>query len=152
MRYLAQLRDPDVEFLDREKIAKEILDKCKKVSLCPHCAELNGPVKKIGAVKIGHEKFRQTKNKDMAADALESFQEQFKDAVEANPDLEHYIGKAIDDFNPLKTYDLFRKISDEDVELMNMDPEFTRPESLIVTHILVPPVCIRPSIPSEIGT
>ena len=32
-----------------------------------------------------------------------------------------------------------------------MNGRLARPENLIVTHVLVPPVCIRPSVPMDAG-
>ncbi|XP_038972864.1 DNA-directed RNA polymerase III subunit 1 isoform X2 [Phoenix dactylifera] len=43
---------------------------------------------------------------------------------------------------------LFRKMLDEDCELLNL---YDRPEKLIVTHIAVPPVSIRPSVIVDSG-
>ena len=34
----------------------------------------------------------------------------------------------------------------EDVQFLDMDPEISRPEDLIITHLLVPPTLIRPSV------
>jgi DNA-directed RNA polymerase beta' subunit len=41
---------------------------------------------------------------------------------------------------------MFEKIRDEDVPLFDMDPRYCRPSDLIITHIPVPPSCIRPSV------
>lgn len=42
--------------------------------------------------------------------------------------------------------DLFERIRDEDVGLFDMDATYCRPQDLIITHIPVPPSCIRPSV------
>ena len=41
---------------------------------------------------------------------------------------------------------IFEKIRDEDVVYLNMDVDYARPKDLIVTHIAVPPLCIRPTV------
>ena len=39
---------------------------------------------------------------------------------------------------------------EQDCSLLLMRPELGRPENLIVTRLLVPPVCIRPSVVSDL--
>lgn len=43
------------------------------------------------------------------------------------------------------------KIADEDLKLLGIDPSTSRPEWLILTSLLVPPVNVRPSITLESG-
>ncbi len=43
------------------------------------------------------------------------------------------------------------KISDEDLKLLGIDPTTSRPEWLVLTNLLVPPVNVRPSITLESG-
>ncbi len=43
------------------------------------------------------------------------------------------------------------KISDEDLKLLGIDPATSRPEWLVLTNLLVPPVNVRPSITLESG-
>ena len=47
---------------------------------------------------------------------------------------------------------MFERIKDEDSPLFDMDPLLCRPVDLIITHIPVPPSCIRPSVPVSQGT
>ena len=54
-----------------------------------------------------------------------------------------------DELNPLRVLELFRRISDEDCGLLALSG---RPEDLILTHVPVPPVCIRPSVEMDGGT
>ena len=49
-------------------------------------------------------------------------------------------------FDPLSALDLFMHLKEEDIFLFNMDPEKSHPRDLIVTHIVVPPGCIRPTV------
>ena len=43
-----------------------------------------------------------------------------------------------------KVHEIFRHISDEDCFILKMDPEFARPECMLVTVLSVPPLCVRP--------
>lgn len=67
-------------------------------------------------------------------------------------DIKPHLNKAQEDLNPLKCLDLFKRISDEDCELLGLRPEFGRPEEYIWQYICVPPVCIRPSVQQEGGS
>ncbi len=53
-----------------------------------------------------------------------------------------------DDLNPIRALALLSAISDEDAELLDLAG---RPEHLIMTHLPVPPVCIRPSVELDAG-
>jgi len=57
--------NPDLSYLSRKALRKEILEKCKKVTTCPHCGSLNGVVKKCGLLKIVHDKYRSKKKTDI---------------------------------------------------------------------------------------
>lgn len=82
----------------------------RKVVYCPYCSATIGVVKKAGALKIIHDKFRAKKT----ADELEKWKLSFTTAVESQKELTVYINKAVHkDLNPLKVRDLFRRISDE---------------------------------------
>jgi len=82
----------------------------RKVVYCPYCSATNGVVKKAGALKIIHDKFRAKKT----ADELEKWKLSFTAAVESQKELAMYINKAVhEDLNPLKVLDLFRRISNE---------------------------------------
>lgn len=45
---------------------------------------------------------------------------------------------------------LFRRIPKEDIPLLLMNPESSQPADLILTRLLVPPLCIRPSVVSDL--
>jgi hypothetical protein len=82
----------------------------RKAVYCPYCSATNGAVKKAGALKIIHDKFRAKKT----ADEMEKWKRTFAPAVEAQKELGMYINKAVtEDLNPLKVLDLFKRISDE---------------------------------------
>lgn len=82
----------------------------RKVVYCPYCSATNGTVKKAGALKIIHDKFRAKKT----AEEMEKWKKTFAPAIEAQKELSMYINKAVhEELNPLKVLDLFRRISDE---------------------------------------
>lgn len=47
--------------------------------------------------------------------------------------------------------DELAKISDDDLRLLGFDPEFSRPEWVVLTVLMIPPVSVRPSITLETG-
>ncbi|KAG0021924.1 hypothetical protein BGZ81_008743 [Podila clonocystis] len=144
-QYLRKLRAPNLENLTRKSTLKAVNDMCKKVVICPYCEGINGTVKKVGALRIVHEKFRAKK----VADEYERFKDSFNNAIAAAPDMKPHISKAHEDMNPLKVLNLFKAISDDDCELLGMNPDIGRPEMYLWQNISVPPVCIRPSVQQD---
>ena len=53
--------------------------------------------------------------------------------------------------SPVEIRTRFEKISDDDVLLMGLNPNYARPENMILTFLQIPPVTIRPSITLESG-
>ncbi|PWN92533.1 beta and beta-prime subunits of DNA dependent RNA-polymerase [Acaromyces ingoldii] len=148
-KYLSIFRRRNLENLQRTQTFKAVQTAAKKVLYCPRCGCTNGVVKKFGALKIVHEKFRAKKTES----EKEAFRRTFDSAVKLGGtgpgDLATHLAKAQDDLNPLKVLDLFKRISDEDCELLGLRPEHGRPEEYIWQYICVPPVCIRPSVQQE---
>ena len=108
--YLKRFRRPNLENLQRMSLVKAVNALARKTVYCPYCAATNGTVKKAGALKIIHDKFRAKKT----AEELERFKRSFTAAVEAQKELSVYLNKAVmEDLNPLKVLDLFKRISDE---------------------------------------
>ncbi|KAG0005321.1 hypothetical protein BGZ65_011422, partial [Modicella reniformis] len=143
--YLKKLRAPNLENLTRKNVVKAVNDKCKKVVYCQYCQGTNGTVKKVGALKIIHEKYKAKK----VAEEYEQFKNSFNNALEAAPEMRTHISKALEDMNPLRVLNLFKAISDEDCELLGMNPNLGRPEMYLWQNIAVPPVCIRPSVQQD---
>ncbi|KAN0062318.1 DNA-directed RNA polymerase III subunit C1 (rpo31) [Thecaphora frezii] len=148
-KYLRRFRRPNLENLQRTRTFKEVNTRARKVLYCPKCGYTNGTVKKQGQLKIVHEKFRAKKT----ATELEEFRNTFATNIKmGNGDITPHLSKAQEDLNPLKVLDLFKRISDEDCELLGLRPEFGRPEEYIWQYICVPPVCIRPSVAQDGAT
>lgn len=98
-------------------------------------------------LKLVHDRF-----KPKAADGqLEDFLSDLRSAMQFNPELGAHASKAQQDLTPVVVLDLFKRISDEDCELLWMDSAQGRPEKLLLQAMLVPPVPIRPSVAMDTG-
>ncbi|KAJ6543970.1 hypothetical protein B0H19DRAFT_1169181 [Mycena capillaripes] len=144
--FIKRFRRPNLENMQRQSITKAVNTMARKVVHCPYCTATNGAVKKAGPLKIIHDKFRAKKT----APELEAFRKTFESAIEFQKELAMYVNKPVyEDLHPLKVLDLFRRISDEDCELLGLRPAYGRPEEFIWQYISVPPVCIRPSVAQD---
>ncbi|KAJ1964136.1 DNA-directed RNA polymerase III subunit C1 (rpo31) [Dipsacomyces acuminosporus] len=144
--FLRRLRMPGIDGLQTRALVKSVNERCKKVTYCPHCGATNGVVKKLAALKIVHDKYRQKRT----ADEQEEFKKTLANAAEADPSLKTIMSRSMsEDMTPLRVYNLFKNISDEDCELMGLNPSSGRPELFLWTSIPVPPVCIRPSVAQD---
>jgi DNA-directed RNA polymerase III subunit RPC1 len=108
-KYLKRFRSPNLENLTRQTLSKAVNVACRKVVYCPYCTSINGTVKKAGALKIVHEKFRAKKT----ADDFANWKRTFGTAISEQREIGSLLNKAHEDLNPLKVLDLFRRISAE---------------------------------------
>eukprot|EP00300_Choanocystis_sp_HF-7_P018645 c20097_g2_i2.p1 GENE.c20097_g2_i2~~c20097_g2_i2.p1 ORF type:complete len:1413 (-),score=323.94 c20097_g2_i2:41-4279(-) len=145
--YLRRLRVPGIEILSKKKIAETVLVACKKVRACPHCGFYNNMVKKVGPFRLLHERYSRSRATDLH---VKDFHANFEEAMKHNKDVKQFLQRAQDDLNPYRVLWLFENISATDCELLDMSNEHSRPEHLIVRYVLVPPVCLRPSV--QMGT
>ncbi|KXN84194.1 DNA-directed RNA polymerase III subunit rpc1 [Leucoagaricus sp. SymC.cos] len=144
--FIRRFRRPNLENIQRQALSKAVNTMARKCVYCPYCSATNGTVKKAGALKIIHDKFRAKKT----AEEMEKWKKTFAPAIEAQKELSLYLNKAVhEELNPLKVLDLFRRISDEDCELLGLQPGWGRPEEFIWQYLSVPPVCIRPSVAQD---
>ncbi|KAK9456872.1 hypothetical protein V1511DRAFT_509555 [Dipodascopsis uninucleata] len=146
-KFLNELRRPGIDNLRRMQILKKVNEQCRKQRRCLKCNSVNGVVKKAGPLKIIHDKFRWS-GKQLVDEKVE-FEQSFSAAKTFIPDLEKFQKKAMDDLNPLKVLNLFKRILPSDCELLGMKPEDGRPEMYIWQYVPAPPVCIRPSVQQE---
>lgn len=107
-------------------------------------------------MKIIHDRFRAF-NQSSAAKKVPPlakiiFDRSFDEAKRSNPEVEKHMKKAMDDMNPLRVLNLFRKITASDCELLGMHPSEGRPEMFIWQYVPAPPVCIRPSVAQDTAT
>lgn len=149
-QFSARLMNPNLSYLAKKSIHSQVLKKAKKNTKCPYCGSLNGPVKKgAGLMKIVHEPFRGKKATDpLVTNALEVMM----GAIEGNRELSQTIGPSslMKELNPVEVLDLFKNIPKSDIPLLGMTSPESNPADLIVTRVFVPPVCIRPSVVSEV--
>uniref|UniRef100_W5LHZ8 DNA-directed RNA polymerase subunit n=1 Tax=Astyanax mexicanus TaxID=7994 RepID=W5LHZ8_ASTMX len=143
-QFLDYLRRPGLAYLQKRGLKKKISDKCRKKNVCLYCSAFNGPVKKCGLLKIIHEKYKTTKK--VVDPIVSDFLQSFDIAIEHNKEVESLLSRAQENLNPLVVLNLFRRIPNEDVPLLLMNPEAGKPADLILTRLLVPPLCIRPSV------
>lgn len=134
--------------MQRTLLTKQVNAACRKVGMCPHCGDINGVVKKVGALKIVHEKYRGKK----MAEERKIWEQTFTHAATDMKEILPHVTKAQDDLNPLKVLHLFRQVTAADCELLGLDPAVGRPEQFIWQYLSVPPVCIRPSVPQDAAT
>ena len=83
---------------------------------------------------------------------MSQLQESFAYSFERASDISKAMKKAMDDLNPIRVLNLFRRISSSDCELLGMDPKEARPETLIWQYVPVPPTCIRPSVAQDMAS
>ncbi|XP_021335832.2 DNA-directed RNA polymerase III subunit RPC1 isoform X1 [Danio rerio] len=148
LQFLDYLRRPGLAYLQKRGLKKKISDKCRKKTVCLNCNAFNGSVKKCGLLKIIHEKYKSTKK--VVDPAVSDFLQSFDVAIEHNKEVESLLTRAQENLNPLVVLNLFRRIPDKDVPLLLMNPESGKPADLILTRLLVPPLCIRPSVVSDL--
>lgn len=114
----------------KKKIREKIVGKCKKITKCPHCKEVNGFVKKMAGgkgstgnsvLKIVHEK---NKGKDKQSLMTQQVKE-FSIPIESNSDIKSALtGTVIPEIlTPIDVLKLFQRIPEKDIILLAMDPK-----------------------------
>ncbi|EDO36291.1 predicted protein [Nematostella vectensis] len=149
-QFLDTLKKPNISSLAKKGMKKKIVEKCKKISHCPYCEDLNGFVRKVGLMKIVHEKYKTTRK--IVDPIISDFQSSFDVALENNKELSPLLPKAQEVLNPLRVLDIFQQIPEQDYPLLMFSPGMSHPHDLIMRRILAPPVCIRPSVISELAS
>lgn len=147
--YLRELRKPGLDNKRRTYIAKKINEQCKKMRRCASCGNVQGVIKKVGPLKITHDRFRHSGKKEVPEEV--EFKNSFVEAMKGSAELRQHVSKAQDDLNPLKVLNLFKAVSKPDCELLGIDPNEGRPEMFLWQCIPAPPVCIRPSVTQDGG-
>ncbi|KAL0272113.1 UNVERIFIED_CONTAM: hypothetical protein PYX00_005208 [Menopon gallinae] len=145
--YRLKLLNPKFLYLARKALRKQIHEKAKKTSICPYCKGLNGVVKKCGLLKIVHEKFRGTKaNSTLMTKHIQAY----NNVLEYDKELENIIANGVAFIlTPLDVLNLLERIPEDDIPLLCMNPAMVHPRDLMLTRMPVPPLCIRPSVTSE---
>ncbi|KAK2625246.1 hypothetical protein QTJ16_005615 [Diplocarpon rosae] len=151
--FLKQLRVPGIDNLKRTQICKKINEQCRKARTCPYCEAVNGQIRKVGTVKLAHDKYqafnKSTAMKKVPPPTMLTYQKSFDEAKKANPELEKHAKKAMDDLNALRVLNLFKMVTPSDCELLGLNPAEGRPEMFIWQFVPAPPICIRPSVAQD---
>ncbi|XP_059892187.1 DNA-directed RNA polymerase III subunit RPC1 isoform X1 [Gadus macrocephalus] len=148
LQFMDHLKRPHLPYLQKRGLKKKISEKCRKRTLCLNCSSFNGTVKKCGLLKIIHEKYKTTKK--VADPFVSEFLQSFDIAIEHNKEVESLLNRAQENMSPLVVLNLLKRVPAEDVPLLLMNPEAGRPADLLLTRLLVPPLCIRPSVVSDL--
>ena len=152
-QFLKELRRPGIDNMRRAAILKRINEQCRKARTCPYCGEIQGVIRKLGVMKLVHDKFsaynKSTAQKKIPPESKVEFDASFEQAKKYTPELEKHTRKAMDDLNPLKVINLFKAISPTDCELLGLDPAEGRPDMFLWQYVPAPPICIRPSVAQE---
>ncbi|KAK9891975.1 hypothetical protein WA026_017458 [Henosepilachna vigintioctopunctata] len=152
-----RLSNRNLSYMTKKAIRKRIIEKCKKVTKCPYCSGINGFVNKLtpakgsgggSVLKIIHERNKGNEKNEI----LKQMLAEFSAAVESNPLLQSVITPNVlsQTLTPIDVLKLFERIPGSDICLLAMDPKRAQPKDLILTRMLVPPVCIRPSVVSDL--
>ena len=146
--FIRKLRNPNIESGAKVRLYQKLVKMCRKnLAACPHCGAVNGLIRKIGPVKLLHDVFN--KKARFAVEAANQFQKNFDYALECNKELEPHMSKVQDDLNPVRVLNLFTRMTTEDIMALDFEPFHGTPSRMILTHLLVPPACIRPSVQME---
>ncbi|XP_005098920.1 DNA-directed RNA polymerase III subunit RPC1 [Aplysia californica] len=145
--YHRSLKRPNLSYLQKKSLRKQIYDACRKVKTCPICGTHNGMVKKVGLFRIAHDQSHQGRKSE---GILKERVEAFDFAAKCNSELSSLMSKNYEVLNPVIVHELFKRIQESDIPLLLMNPEVSRPEDLIITRLFVPPICIRPSVVSDL--
>ncbi|KAL3091836.1 hypothetical protein niasHS_004661 [Heterodera schachtii] len=151
---LRQALTPNLDYLRKKALHKRMLAMSKKCSLCTHCGFLNGVVKKaVGAIlKIAHV---EPIDAERVADFVNAQQ---RGGILGGTESERQreVGQLMGTskynlLDPLKVLDIFRRIDAKDIPfLMIGADECKHPANFLTQRIPVPPVCIRPSVVSNL--
>uniref|UniRef100_A0AC35U8A1 DNA-directed RNA polymerase subunit n=1 Tax=Rhabditophanes sp. KR3021 TaxID=114890 RepID=A0AC35U8A1_9BILA len=142
--FMRQVKNPALDYLKRKRVHKNIVDTCKKISICHACSYKNGVVKKaVGAVlKIVHaDPADLTKTHEYAA------------CISENSELAALLaGGKFTLLDPMQVMSIFCAVKVQDYPLLfaKAGPTCQVPKDILVTRIPVPPVCIRPSVVSDV--
>ncbi|TDZ24948.1 DNA-directed RNA polymerase III subunit rpc1 [Colletotrichum orbiculare MAFF 240422] len=151
--FLKELRRPLLDNLRRSQICKRINEQCRKVKNCMYCGSVQGQIRKVGVLKLAHDKFvhynKSTSAKKVPPESKIRFDESFAEARKNNGELDKHLRKAMEDMNPLRVLNLFKLISPTDCELLGLNPAEGRPEMFVWQFLPAPPVCIRPSVAQD---
>jgi len=92
-----------------------------------------------------------TTSKDSLKDSLKKARYMNKDLAGLLSDEVKFKNFVNEDLLPTRVMEIFKNIPDRDCELLWLNPLIGRPENLLLSNLLVPPVPIRPSVAMDVG-
>ncbi|TQD75003.1 hypothetical protein C1H46_039471 [Malus baccata] len=139
IEFLKKMRRPKMEPMKKSELMKVIVKKCNSLTTnnrpvkCSKCGFINGSVKKaVGVLGIIHDRSK-----------FIGVMDDFRSAISHTKESKASFNPATHNLNPARVFSLFKRMVDEDCELLYLSD---RPENLIMTNIAVPPIPIRPSV------
>lgn len=141
-QFAKKVRRKNMDAIQRKDVSTKIIKMCQSKVTCPYCGDYNGEIKKLGPLKFVHKKFK-NKAAELARSEWEST---FENAIHYTPEISTHMKNVGEDMHPQHVRQLFSRIPPEDCDFLGMSHKFARPEWMIMTHILVPPCAIRPSV------
>uniref|UniRef100_A0A8C4WZI4 DNA-directed RNA polymerase subunit n=1 Tax=Eptatretus burgeri TaxID=7764 RepID=A0A8C4WZI4_EPTBU len=149
--FLDSMTRPGLPYLAKRGLKRRVAERCRKISLCPHCGVHNGPVKKCGLLKVVHEKYKAVSGSKKGDQlGVREFHSSFDAAAEHNKEITALVGRAQESLTPLVVMQLFLRVPVADIPLLLMSPGTSSPADLILTRLPVPPLCVRPSVVSDL--
>jgi DNA-directed RNA polymerase III subunit RPC1 len=76
----------------------------------------------------------------------ESMKSIFESAIYFYKEIDSLVENSYEELTPLKVYNIFQRIPDEDTIFFDMNNDNSRPVDILVHSVLVPPVSIRPTV------
>ncbi|KAG5468533.1 hypothetical protein CUR178_01365 [Leishmania enriettii] len=143
--YLRRLRSTAHEPQQRAAVVKGIQEDAYKTRVCLMCGGLNGTVRRVRPMRIVHEKYLIDLRRGEQAneDPVAFFQEELRSAAMHNSEVGSHKEFVHEFLHPQRVKELFEAIPLEQVPLLGLQPG-TSPCSLLISTLLVPPVCVRP--------
>jgi DNA-directed RNA polymerase III subunit RPC1 len=150
-KFRHQALRPGLTYLQKKQLRKVVYEKSRKNSKCPHCEARNGQVSKIGALKLVHMKYKSTSSTGTTKKdeiLMKQVKSEFSGVLALHKEIDE--AKIQEALNPVHALKLFSNIQQEDIPLLFMNKDLGSPVDMILQKLLVPPLCIRPSVVSEL--
>ncbi|CAJ1023156.1 RNA polymerase Rpb1, domain 1/RNA polymerase Rpb1, domain 2 [Leishmania utingensis] len=143
--YLHRLRSTSHEPQQRAALIKAIQEDAYKTRVCLMCGGLNGTVRRVRPMRVIHEKYlvELRRGEQANEDPTAFFQEALRSAALHNSEVGSHKEFVHEFLHPQRVKALFEAIPLEQVPLLGLQPG-TSPSSLLISTLLVPPVCVRP--------
>ncbi|KAK7196657.1 DNA-directed RNA polymerase III subunit C1 [Novymonas esmeraldas] len=143
--YLRRLRSTTLEPQQRSAIIKGIQEDAYKTRVCLACGGVNGTVRRVRPMRIVHEKYQVDLRRGESAteDPANFFRDELRSATMHNAEVGMHREFVHEFLHPQRVKELFDAVPPEQVPLLGLQPG-TKLCSLLISTLLVPPVCVRP--------